>query len=102
MRFSYTATTHEGKTLNGVYEAPDRDALIGALSKQGLRPILIKIDNANGGGMARLNNLLKPKVGSKDLVMFTRQLSTLISAGVPLPRSLSTLQEQTENKYFKR
>ncbi len=100
MRFSYTAINHDGKKLNGAYDAPDRDALIAALSKQGMRPILIKVDTTSGN-KARLGNLFRPKVKLRDLVMFTRQLSTLVSAGVPLPRSLATLQEQAENKYFK-
>ena len=100
MRFSYTATTHDGKSLNGIYDAPDREALISALNKQGLRPILIKIDDKTSTAK-RLETLLRPKVKTHDIVMFTRQLSTLVSAGVPLPRSLATLQEQTENKYFK-
>lgn len=100
MKFSYKAVTHEGKSISGVYEAPDRDGLIAALARQGARPLTIKVDDSAGskGGIA---NLFKPKVKLRDLVMFTRQLSTLVSAGVPLPRSLATLQEQAENKYFK-
>ena len=100
MRFTYKAVNHEGKTVTGVYEAPDREALMAALGKQNIRPILVKIDNsvAKKGGLA---DFFKPKVKLKDLVLFNRQLSTLISAGVPLPRSLATLQTQTDNSYFK-
>ncbi|MBI4033636.1 type II secretion system F family protein [Candidatus Saccharibacteria bacterium] len=43
----------------------------------------------------------KNKAKLKDLVVFSRELSTMISAGVPLPRSLETLADQAENKYFK-
>ena len=43
----------------------------------------------------------KGKVKKRDLVIFTRELSTMVSAGVPLPRSLGTLADQAENKYFK-
>jgi type IV pilus assembly protein PilC len=100
MRFSYKAVNHDGKTVSGVYDAPDRDSLIASLGKQNIRPILIKLDTHNDkeGG---LSSFFKPKVKLKDLVMFNRQLSTLISAGVPLPRSLATLQNQTTNSYFK-
>ncbi|MCA9349168.1 type II secretion system F family protein [Candidatus Saccharibacteria bacterium] len=42
----------------------------------------------------------KPKL--KDKVVFTRQLATMINAGVPLVRSLATLQSQTENQYFQK
>ena len=100
MRFSYKAINHEGKTISGFYEAPDRDSLIAALNKQGTRPILIKLDTS-AAGKKGLGGIFRPKVKLKDLVIFNRQLSTLISAGVPLPRSLATLEAQTDNKYFK-
>lgn len=41
------------------------------------------------------------KVKPKDLVVFTRQLATMINAGVPLVRSLSTMQAQTESEALK-
>lgn len=97
MRFTYTATTREGKTIQGTAEAASREALVTLLAKQGARPIVIKTDNKSG---VKLHKRGK-KVKLKDLVVFTRQLSTMISAGVPLTRGLSTLQEQTDNKYFK-
>lgn len=100
MRFSYQATNKEGRAVSGIYEAEDREALISALTRQGLKPVLIKVATGDGKGNF-LDNLFKPKVKLRDLVMFTRQLSTLVSAGVPLPRSLATLQQQAENKYFK-
>src|SRR5690606_19580428 len=42
----------------------------------------------------------KKSVKLKDLVIFSRQLSTMISAGVPLTKSLAALQSQTDNKFF--
>ncbi len=96
MRYTYTATTKEGKTIKGTAEAANKEALIATLTKQGVKPIVISIDNKTGTNRAR-----RGKVKLKDLVVFTRQLSTMISAGVPLTRGLSTLQEQTENKYFR-
>lgn len=96
MKFSYTATNKDGKTIQGVAEAADRDSLVSMLSKQGAHPIVIKADGSGAGKTKR-----GKKVKSKDLVMFTRQLSTMVSAGVPLTRAMSTLQTQTDNKYFK-
>src|SRR5258708_1159891 len=103
MRFSYKATNQEGKTVEGTYEAADREAVLATLNKQGLRPLLIKAGGAAAGprGGSFLDRIFKAKVKLRDLVIFTRQLSTLVSAGVPLPRSLATLQDQAENKYFK-
>lgn len=95
-RFSYTATTKEGKTVQGVVETTDRNAVVGSLSKQGLHPVVIKLADAKDGRKKR-----GKKVKLKELVVFTRQLSTMISAGVPLTRSLATLQTQSESKYFR-
>jgi type IV pilus assembly protein PilC len=99
MKFIYKAITKDGKNISGTYEAANKEALIAALAKQGAHPILIH--SASGGGAKSGFNLFQPKVKLKDLVIFTRQLSTLVSAGVPLPRSLATLGDQAENKYFK-
>ena len=101
MRFTYKAQTHDGKTIEGEYEAADRAALIAALNKQGAHPLTIKAETGTSGGKSGIEKFFQPKVKLRDLVIFTRQLSTLISAGVPLPRSLATLQQQAENKYFK-
>lgn len=99
MKFTYKAITKDGKNIAGTFEAANKEALIAALAKQGARPILI---HAAAGGSGKPGfNLFRPKVKLRDLVMFTRQLSTLVSAGVPLTRSLATLGDQAENKYFK-
>lgn len=97
MRFTYTATTKEGKTIQGSAEVINREALISLLGKQGAKPLIIKADNKTGSNKYKRAS----KVKLKDLVVFTRQLSTMITAGVPLTRGLSTLQQQTDNKYFK-
>lgn len=97
MRFTYTATTKEGKTIQGSAEVINREALISLLGKQGAKPLIIKADNKTGSNKYKRGS----KVKLKDLVVFTRQLSTMITAGVPLTRGLSTLQQQTDNKYFK-
>lgn len=97
MRFTYTATNKDGKTIHGSAEAANKEALIALLAKQGARPVVIKVDNKTGTSRFQRGG----KIKLKDLVVFTRQLSTMISAGVPLTRGLSTLQQQTDNKYFK-
>lgn len=96
MKFSYTATNKEGKTVQGMAEAVDRSSLVIILHKQGLRPLVVKMEGSRGSKRQH-----GKKVRIKELVVFTRQLSTMISAGVPLIRSLSTMQTQTESKYFK-
>lgn len=101
MKFTYKAQGRDGKTISGVYEAPDKETLIAALAKQNLRPILIHTAADERKPANKKGGFFQPKVKSRDLVVFTRQLSTMISAGVPLPRILATLSDQAENKYFK-
>lgn len=95
-KFAYTATNKEGTTVQGVADATDRNSLVGTLTRQGLRPVIIKVAGAKSNKKGRAK-----KVKLKELVIFTRQLSTMITAGVPLTRALSTMQSQTESKYFK-
>lgn len=95
MKFTYTATNSSGKTIKGQTEGVDRASVLAALHKQGLHPIVVK--GASGKALSGRGK----KVKLKELVIFTRQLSTMISAGVPLVRSLATMQTQTESKYFK-
>ncbi len=95
MKFSYTATNKEGKTVHGSVEGVNRDAVLSLLHKQGLHPIVVKAESGLGKMKGRPRH-----VKLRDLVIFTRQLSTMISAGVPITRCLTTLQEQSESKYF--
>lgn len=101
MKFLYKAKTKEGKETQGEIEAADRRAVVEALAKQGAHPILIHEVKGGGKVAGGKKGLFAPKVKSKDLVLFTRQLSTMISAGVPLTRCLQTLEMQAENEYFK-
>lgn len=96
MKFNYTATNKEGNTVTGSVDAVDRQTLVSNLTKQNLKPILIKSEAASSGKGGK-----KYRVKTKDVVAFTRQLSTMVSAGVPIVRSLSTLQNQSDSKNFK-
>src|SRR5262245_8295056 len=101
MKFSYTATK-DGKTLSGTLEGANKDLVVSQLIKQGLHPIVVKeagaSASAGGGILAKFTG--GKKVKQKDIVVFTRQLSVMINAGVPLTRALSTMGTQTNNKYF--
>ncbi len=96
MKFTYTATNSDDKIVQGSADATDRASLIASLNKQSLRPVLIKLSGAKSNKKSRAK-----KVKLKELVIFTRQLSTMVSAGVPITRALSTMQSQTESKNFK-
>jgi type IV pilus assembly protein PilC len=98
MQFTYKGTTKEGKAVSGTAEVANRQALLALLHKQGVHPVLIEAGHGKKGV-----SLFGPpkKVKLADLVIFTRQLSTMISAGVPLARSLSALQNDSENPYMR-
>lgn len=97
--FDYTAVNKQGKTIDGSADSGSRQQLTDILVKQGLRPVSIKLASNKKGFGDKFKNFGN-KVKLKDLVIFSRQMSTMISAGVPLTRALSTMQMQTSNKYF--
>lgn len=98
MKFFYKAIK-DGKAITGHGEAKDKEAFTESLKKQGLHPLVIKVDRAKGSGFFSLGASKKIKLS--DLVIFTRQLSTMISAGVPLARSLAALQNDSESLYLR-
>ncbi|TAL14164.1 type II secretion system F family protein [Patescibacteria group bacterium] len=100
-KFAYIATDADHKPVNGVTEQLDRANVIAALTKQGLRPISIREAKALSG--FSLDNLFNSnKVKPDHLVMMTRQLSAMVSAGVPIVRSLTSLAEHSESPALKK
>ncbi len=97
-QFVYTALDKSGKRVTGTIDASSQFSASQTLQRRELRPLTISA--SKGGGMlGNLNlNIGGNRVKLKDLVIFTRQLATMINAGVPLARSLATLQAQTENQ----
>ncbi len=96
--FNYNALTKDGGHTKGSVEADSKEAALETIRKQGLKPLSL-IQEKKKGGLLSAN--LSSKVKVKDLVIFTRQLSTLVNAGVPLTRSLTTLQQQTASSVLK-
>ena len=94
-RFNYKARGKDnGKLIKGNIQAENEQTAGRLLIEQGFTPLQIVEEGAGiFGGKERIRN--------KDRVMFTRQLSTLIGAGLPLATSLRTVIEQTENKAMK-
>jgi type IV pilus assembly protein PilC len=102
-QFSYIAIDAQRKAINGKTEQLDRASVIAALTKQNLRPVSIKEIKTRPGFSFDFNKLLKPtKVKGDQLVIFTRQLSAMVGAGVPLLRSLTSLEKHAEDQVMKR
>ena len=99
-KYLYIATNSQKKSITGTLDASDKQAAIAALTKQGLRPISVK----EGGSRSKKFNVAlfgKGRVKADALVMFTRQLSAMVGAGVPLLRALNSLQQHTESQALK-
>lgn len=97
-QFSYVAVNGQNKSVSGSFESQNRSTAMAALTKQGLRPVSIRETTQKTSGFSFLDFLGKDKVKSDDLVVFTRQLSAMVSAGVPLLRALSSLHDHTQSK----
>ena len=96
--FNYVVRDRAGKTRAGTLDAPDQRAVAAKLRDMGLAPVSItaKKQSALQGDLAIPG--FGPKVGLKDLAVFSRQFSTMINSGLSLIRALNILVDQTENK----
>ena len=94
-KFTYEARDQAtGKVVKSSLQAESESSAARLLVKQGFVPLSIKEQIGDGGIFSRLNG----RITTKDKVVFTRQLATLIGAGLPLSQSLHTVMEQTDNK----
>lgn len=93
-KFTYEARDKAtGNIVKSLVQAESESEAAKALTAQGYMPLSIK-EEVEGGWLARFTNL----ISSKDKIVFSRQLATLIGAGLPLTQSLHTVFEQTANK----
>ena len=97
MLFAYKAKDSVGKQTEGTVEAADEKAALGRLRGQRLSVTEIKPAKGKAGKQGKLGG----KVDNKDVVIFSRQLSTLVSSGVPIVQGLTILSEQAEAPNFK-
>jgi type IV pilus assembly protein PilC len=88
--FAYTARTLGGDLKSATLEAPSRDEVVAQLRRQ--RMHVVKVEEEARRPKAR------GRVQMRDTVIFTRQFSTMINAGLPLVQALDILAKQTENK----
>ncbi|MFC1501377.1 type II secretion system F family protein [Elusimicrobiota bacterium] len=101
-KFSYKARSRDGSEKKAVFEAPDQKTAMQALKTQGL--LILEIKQAQPDPISQLISkigLFKKKVKTKEIVLFSRQFSTLVSAGVPIIQGLSIVIDQAETPEFK-
>jgi type IV pilus assembly protein PilC len=99
MKFKWEGISPRGEVLRGEMEAPSRDAVITRLRSQRIQPVPAKI-RQRGSGLDKDFQIpgLGDKVKTRDVVIFTRQFSTMIDAGLPIVQCLDILGQQTSVK----
>ena len=96
-KFAWEGVTKSGQKMKGEMEASDEAAVQAQLRRQGISPEKVK-ERGKGLDIEIKIPGMEPKVQTKDLVVFTRQFSTMIDAGLPLVQCLDILSKQQENK----
>ena len=96
--FSYKVKAGDGKITSGAIDADAPRSAIDRLRAQKL--VVLEIAEKKAGLADKFKGFLKGKVSSKELTLFSRQLATLVAAGVPIVQSLSILEGQAESKTF--
>ncbi len=97
--FEYKGRLRTGAKKSGTVTAENREGALKQLTAMGVEPeklVQRRSAFAFGGGAARLNRRVK----STELLVFTRQLATIVSSGLPLLQGLDILAEQTEDPNF--
>ncbi len=91
--YQYRAADHAGKVIEGVMEADGEQSVITRLREMGCVPLRIALpgERTAGGSRQQLALFAKRRVNQQQLLQFTRELATLLAAGLPLDRSLSIL-----------
>ncbi|MBI2012491.1 type II secretion system F family protein [Candidatus Curtissbacteria bacterium] len=98
--YRFVAKDINGKKISGEVESMDERGLVTTLQKEGLIPIEIKKRETEGLPIVKSLPKIRGGVSFSDVVGFTRQLSTMISAGLPLADSLVILEKQAKNQNF--
>lgn len=102
LTFEYVGRDGSGKPVKGRLDASNESAVINRLRTLGVAPTGIKEVSGGTGLQTEINlDIFQPGVGLKDLAIMSRQLATMIAAGLSLLQSLSILADQTKSKKLK-
>jgi type IV pilus assembly protein PilC len=105
--FAYKATSRDGVLSEGTMEAESREHLLAQLVTKNLFPVSVRESTggqASGGTEVRAapGELARLKVKSEEIMIFTRQLSTMIEGGLALDQAIGILAQQTRNESMKK
>lgn len=93
--FRYRAMSAAGAAQTGVVEATDLDQAIDVVHRMGLTPIRLEGQAREASALGPGIALFQKRVTTRDLILFTRQLETMLEAGLPILASLEILHQQT-------
>jgi MSHA biogenesis protein MshG len=93
--FAYKGRNSAGEAVEGVLEAANAGFAADALFSAGVTPLAIEEKAASGGGWNI--QIFAPRIGHVDILLFTRQIYTLLKAGVPIMRALASLRDSNTN-----
>ncbi|MDO9215070.1 MAG: type II secretion system F family protein [Methylococcales bacterium] len=97
-QFSYTGRDSNGERVNGVLNSDDRHALAKQLMSSGITPLDIAPIHARETTISLSSNVFAERVAVLDVMMFNRQMYSLLKAGIPIMDALKGLQNFTQNK----
>ena len=100
--FEYQAYDEAGKKRKGIVDADSPRFARQALREKGLFPLSVTKSIKSGTSHQFFFHLLRRKVAVQDLVLMTRQMGTLVNAGIPLERSLNMIAEQAEKTQLRK
>jgi len=97
--FKYIAKNQDSKSVSGNITAEDKDAVLVELRKRKLT--IVKVEEVKEEKVAK-KSILRKKVKGEEIVIFTRQLATMVDAGIPIIQAIDALRDQVTHPEFKR
>jgi MSHA biogenesis protein MshG len=99
LKFKYTGTTKDGKTLTGVIEAAQHEHAVNSLRQKGIVITSINVVTVDESDFGKkiVNLLFRRKVNNTDLVLFCRQMHSLAKAGIPIIGAIKAISGNMEN-----
>lgn len=101
LQFRYTAVLDSGEAVAGQIQCPDRAAAIRRVIEMGYHPVSVDSEvetKSAGAQLGRWYERIAHRIGTRQLAIFTRQLASLLKAGLTLIHALKTLSRQCENR----
>ena len=95
--FQYIALNDKGREEKGTLEADSSRQARQILRDKGLSPLTVDVTREEKASNNFLTNLLKPSLSVRELALVTRQLATLIAAGLPVEEAILAVSKQSEN-----